>query len=482
MPVVAIASNEAYFLPQWVYHHFYFGFNAIDIYINRTSDNSDRILQKLKLAYQGLNIVDWNFLDYTNSASANSACWSLQPNAYTFAYLNSSNFDYILFIDIDEFYTPLNFKDTIQDCILRFDSPDAIMLTWLVSPMQPEYVMPIFSRHSIPINMPTIGKTLLKTGLPINKAHVHLPDMANISSMVDGNGQQLDIANPANRLSWTTPGTPIPNYFILHDWNRSWVAHLAKLGVRDSNNLDAPFEHMMRLTSRLIAPCTGSNPAIHHVLENRIEHDYLKGFKSLIERLNMQSDLDKALLFLYYSALETVFFVETRGDNANLDKFYAMFGDLKKIKKRLIRDISAMTGNGISVEDYDRINWEEIETNNHDETVRNYQIAISIFPYLIDGARHPLFLKKYISWLIGEGQIQEAECVFINYKLHSCYPTFITWANLEFANAYEKQGDMLRCFKYLSKLKLADNASILQRYNQIKAMLSCARKQEGENA
>ena len=51
MPVVklvAIAKNEAPYIPSWVFHHFNIGVDLIEIYINNTDDNSLKICRKLK--------------------------------------------------------------------------------------------------------------------------------------------------------------------------------------------------------------------------------------------------------------------------------------------------------------------------------------------------------------------------------------------------------------------------------------------------
>ena len=38
--VVAIAKDEGAYIAEWIFHHLYFGFDAIDIYVNRTTDNT----------------------------------------------------------------------------------------------------------------------------------------------------------------------------------------------------------------------------------------------------------------------------------------------------------------------------------------------------------------------------------------------------------------------------------------------------------
>jgi len=38
--LVAIAKDEAPYIPQWIYHHLSIGIDLIEIHINNTTDNS----------------------------------------------------------------------------------------------------------------------------------------------------------------------------------------------------------------------------------------------------------------------------------------------------------------------------------------------------------------------------------------------------------------------------------------------------------
>jgi len=42
--LVAIAKDEAAYLPEWIYHHLHFGFDEIEVYVNFTTDNSYEVL------------------------------------------------------------------------------------------------------------------------------------------------------------------------------------------------------------------------------------------------------------------------------------------------------------------------------------------------------------------------------------------------------------------------------------------------------
>ena len=45
--LVAIAKDEAAYLPQWIFHHLRLGVDSIDVYINDSFDNSIEISRKI---------------------------------------------------------------------------------------------------------------------------------------------------------------------------------------------------------------------------------------------------------------------------------------------------------------------------------------------------------------------------------------------------------------------------------------------------
>lgn len=49
--IFAIAKDEGAYIPQWVFHHFYFGFDEIEIWLNNIEDNSVEVCEKLANVY-----------------------------------------------------------------------------------------------------------------------------------------------------------------------------------------------------------------------------------------------------------------------------------------------------------------------------------------------------------------------------------------------------------------------------------------------
>ncbi|WP_110648470.1 glycosyltransferase family 2 protein [Salinicola peritrichatus] len=45
--ICAVAKDEGPYLAEWVFHHLHFGFDRIHVYLNRTSDASAAVLDRI---------------------------------------------------------------------------------------------------------------------------------------------------------------------------------------------------------------------------------------------------------------------------------------------------------------------------------------------------------------------------------------------------------------------------------------------------
>jgi len=127
--IVAIAKDEGAYIAEWIFHHLYFGFDAIDIYINRTTDNTCEILDLISKSNTNVNYFHVNWLDIIDVNSASN----MQNIIYSQAYADEKikdEYTHILFIDIDEFWTPLNYKSSIHECVSTLPPHDSISFQW----------------------------------------------------------------------------------------------------------------------------------------------------------------------------------------------------------------------------------------------------------------------------------------------------------------------------------------------------------------
>jgi hypothetical protein len=128
--LIAVAKDEAAYLPEWIHHHLYLGFDAIDIYINRSSDNSWAMLSRLKESIPQLAFYSADWIDSCPAEVKRNLQYVVYAKAFEENRL-SGGFDYIMFLDIDEFWTPQNLQLTIQDSIIANDYPASLSFSWI---------------------------------------------------------------------------------------------------------------------------------------------------------------------------------------------------------------------------------------------------------------------------------------------------------------------------------------------------------------
>ncbi|MFI3120755.1 MAG: glycosyltransferase family 2 protein [Methylococcaceae bacterium] len=131
--LAAIAKNEAAYIPEWVFHHFYFGFDSIEIWINNTTDNSFEILDLLKENY-GPRLDYCNADDFFKECSENNKHFQVLTYQKIFKSAKESGYDFILFLDLDEFWTPSNFTSSIHTLVKDFEkyNPSSISFQWFL--------------------------------------------------------------------------------------------------------------------------------------------------------------------------------------------------------------------------------------------------------------------------------------------------------------------------------------------------------------
>lgn len=113
--LIGCAKNEAAYLPEWIFYHLQLGFASIKVYVNNTDDNSVKVLDKIINQYPSVEYVVADDLimsppkDYEQKTNPHFfQTNSVQAISYTHALeTRSDEFDFIMFLDIDEFFYPL---------------------------------------------------------------------------------------------------------------------------------------------------------------------------------------------------------------------------------------------------------------------------------------------------------------------------------------------------------------------------------------
>lgn len=224
--LIAIAKDEAAYLPEWIFHHLYFGFDEIEVFVNRTCDNTLQLLSAIaeespRVKFQ---VIDWIDLTAPNISA------HIQHIAYAYGY-NQSKLEntHIMFLDIDEFWTPLNFKDTIKDCVSRFEDASTIYFEWCTEGGTAEPFTFLQRAHAYKLSR--LGKSLIRTNSKVQRIDIHKPLLGLDEStlLADGSTYRGSESEGLNHQFVAKDKSSIKDYIIVHRMSRSEMEYLSMI-------------------------------------------------------------------------------------------------------------------------------------------------------------------------------------------------------------------------------------------------------------
>lgn len=219
--LVAIAKNEACYIPEWIAHHLHFGFENIAIYINNTSDNSWNIKEKLE-ENQNVEFCDGDqfFVPSVDTP---------QIEVYRFELERSrrQGYTHVMFLDIDEFWTPLNLTTTINEYVQNNRS-DVCSFQWFNRTNENEPFLPSIEPHIEGLKG-THVKSLVSTHLQVDHINPHsVMAYKAIHQLSDGEILDVDISN-FGKLNRKQINAPVREVIVLHRMYRSQEEYVALL-------------------------------------------------------------------------------------------------------------------------------------------------------------------------------------------------------------------------------------------------------------
>ncbi len=300
----AIAKNEGPYLARWIHHHLYFGFRDILIYINDCTDNSEKILNKISNINPSIKFLNADKMRVDSLSKGRS----FQVDAFNHMYNSAKDegFEYIIFLDIDEYWTPRDFTTKIYDFIDEYKTTnfDAYSFSWMID--FPDKNVP-------PLQNPIKGlikilrnyhvKTLLKISDRVEKISVHNHVVKNGIYLLD-DGVPFEETDPIEQHKkskvlhdyFEKNLDKIPKYFIYHALFRSQSEYLVSLINKGSlHTSDQPIFKKNRWGFVF----DNNKPVINFSVKMDIIAKYYSSYKEFISNNSIINELHDAEIYFY---------------------------------------------------------------------------------------------------------------------------------------------------------------------------------------
>lgn len=220
--IIAIAKDECAYLSEWVHHHFYFGVDSIHIAVNATNDPSLSLLECLSKLYPVSYSVEDDLARSTGSGFQAAAYEKMAAQA------KEEGFSHVLMLDIDEFWTPLDFKSSIKNAMRQIGQSDVYLFHWFFHQSESEFSRCFQSEISIHQN-PQF-KCLFSLDSPYERIGIHNVYGSKLSyKTADGQSYSFRKSDSHRaQLDRNTMLRPMP-FVVLHRLYRSQMEYVSLL-------------------------------------------------------------------------------------------------------------------------------------------------------------------------------------------------------------------------------------------------------------
>lgn len=250
--VVAIAKDEAAYIPEWFFHYLYFGFDHVEVWLNGITDNSVEVCRLLQGAYPSrFSFRDAE--DFLLWCGENHRNFQTAVYNQAFQEAGEQGFSHVLFVDVDEFWVPRDFRTPISDYLDRFEVKDAgvVSFNWCIDSPDKQrhpFSAPFHSEMAVHNNRHV--KSLVKISDGVERINIHTARLREDDywfsegsrlSLEDDDQHERSLLSKSQFTSFQKSLAPA---FILHRIYRSQTEYLSSLdkGRRHAGNDPHPFK------------------------------------------------------------------------------------------------------------------------------------------------------------------------------------------------------------------------------------------------
>lgn len=292
--VVAIAKDEAAYIPEWFFHYLYFGFDHVEVWLNGITDNSVELCRLLQGAYPSR----FSFRDAEDLllwCGENKLNFQTAVYNQAFQEAGEEGFSHVLFVDVDEFWVPRDFRTPISEYLDRLEMKDAgvVSFNWCIdSPDRQRHPFSAPFQPKMAVHNNRHVKSLVKISDGVEKINIHTARLRQDDHWFSEGSRLLleDDDQHGRSLLSKSQFAPLQKVlapaFILHRIYRSQTEYLSSLdkGRRHAGNDAHPFK-INRLGYR-------ADPKSTAALNFEIDGSLLDGYEAQRERF-LSADLSE---------------------------------------------------------------------------------------------------------------------------------------------------------------------------------------------
>ena len=231
----AIAQDEGPYLADWVFHHLHLGFDAVEVWVNGSSDTSVQVMEALAATYEqvGFRVADRLLVD-----SLRRGRW-FQYRAYARMARRArrEGFTHAAFLDLDEYWLAGDLATGIHAFLPEDDDVAVVSFPWAVD--VPRHDRAAFGHCFEPpvrVQLDPHVKSVVRLDDRVVQVRPHTARTTSGTRLLvrdpfplleDQEQQQWGSFVPAEPFA--PMRATLPEAFVLHTVNRSQTEYLASL-------------------------------------------------------------------------------------------------------------------------------------------------------------------------------------------------------------------------------------------------------------
>ena len=219
--LVAIAKNEAAYLPDWIFHHMYCGFDHISIYVNNTDDNTQDIIDALKTEKR-VEFVDGNrfFQKYTRPPQISVYLHELYRSRW-------QGYSHVMFLDIDEFLMSQNLELNFRSLVKKIETK-VCSFEWFHKMDEHQTFLAPIAQSVIGRRAPQV-KSILSTSVEFERINPHNIFNADLDYALADGSKIIFTKENYSKLSVKEQQNPLKEWFVMHRMLRHEIEYIAAL-------------------------------------------------------------------------------------------------------------------------------------------------------------------------------------------------------------------------------------------------------------